>query len=105
MPDFLKDISPTVMGVVLAVVISVLRVIYDKEETKPLRIMLEALLCGSLAVVAGSAINAMGMSQDWTLFAGGVVGFIGSQTIRNFAIIHIKNRVENNTVFNRNSKK
>ena len=77
----------------MAVVIAAIRVIYDKEETSFTRIVLESLLCGALAMTAGSGINALGYSQDWTLFAGGVIGFMGSQSIRAFAKRYIMNRV------------
>ena len=44
MPDFLTKLPPEVAGALMAMFISVLRVIYDKEDTNPMRIILEAPL-------------------------------------------------------------
>ena len=89
----MKEIHPIVLSVILAVFTAIIRVIYDKEETSAIRMFLESILCGTLAVIAGTAINAMGLNQDWTLFVGGVIGFIGSQSIRNYADIIIKKKI------------
>lgn len=80
-----KEIPPVLLSVLLAVVIALLRVVYDKEETSAVRIGLEAVLCGALAVVGASGVEAMGLDQNWTVFIGGVIGFVGSQSIRSFA--------------------
>ncbi|BFT30386.1 hypothetical protein D210916BOD24_15620 [Alteromonas sp. D210916BOD_24] len=77
----------------LAVITALFRVVYDKEETSFVRILLESVLCGALAVVAGSGVNALGLDQEWTVFIGGVIGFVGSQSIRSYADIFLKNRV------------
>lgn len=89
----LKDMPPQATGFAMTVVIAVLRVIYDKEETSLVRIILESLLCGSLTLTAGFAIHASGYDQDWTLFAGGVIGFMGSQTIRALANKFISKKI------------
>lgn len=89
-----KEIPIQVWSILLAVIIAALRVVYDKEETSAVRVALEAFLCGLLAVAAGSAIQAMGLNQDWMLFAGGMIGFIGSQSIRTFAETFIRNKVK-----------
>lgn len=78
----------------MAVVISVLRVVYDREETSFTRIMLEALICGALSVSAGSALDAMGYGQNWYLFCGGVIGFMGSQSIRVIANRFITKKID-----------
>lgn len=93
MIDTLKDTPPIVLSVLLAVFTAIIRVIYDRQETSVIRMFLEATLCGTLAVIAGTAINAMGLDQNWTLFSGGVIGFMGSQFIRSFAQMYVKNKV------------
>jgi lambda family phage holin len=84
---------PWLGGGVMAVLLSTLRVVYDKEETSFTRIMLEAMICGALSVAAGSALDAMGYGQNWYLFCGGVIGFMGSQSIRAFANRFIAKRI------------
>lgn len=94
MIEHLKEIPPSLAGVLMAVVVAVIRVIYDKEETSFVRIALESVLCGALALTAGSAINALGYDQNWTLFAGGMIGFMGSQSIRAIANRFINKRLK-----------
>ena len=66
----------------MAIFMSVLRIVYDKEETSFIRILLEGLICGALTVTVGSALVALGYGQNWYLFCGGAIGFMGSQSIR-----------------------
>ncbi|KXJ61640.1 MAG: hypothetical protein AXW14_08495 [Alteromonas sp. Nap_26] len=92
MLEQIKEIPPTILSMILAVVIALLRVIYDKEETSFVRMLLESVLCGALAVVAASGVNALGLDQDWTVFIGGVIGFVGSQSIRSYADMFLRNK-------------
>ena len=69
--DLFTDTPPWVRGAFMAVIISVLRVVYDREETSFMRIALESLICGALSVSAGSALDAMGYGQNWYLFSYG----------------------------------
>ena len=93
----IKNVNPLVLGILLAIFIAVIRVIYDREETSAIRVLLESVLCGALALIAGTAINALGLSQDWTLFAGGMIGFMGSQSIRVYANLLIKSKVNDSS--------
>jgi lambda family phage holin len=85
---------PGVGGFLMAVMISIVRVIYDREETSFIRIMMESLICGFLTVAAGSAMAALGYGDNWYLFAGGMIGFLGSQSIRALAYKIIDKRVK-----------
>ena len=78
----------------MAMAISIIRVIYDRKETNFLRIMMEAVICGALSVSAGSALDAMGYGQNWYLFCGGVIGFMGSQSIRALANKYISTKTK-----------
>lgn len=90
----LKDIPPSASGFLLSVCVAALRVIFNQEETSAMRIVLESLLCGALTLTAGSAIEAAGYDSSWTLFAGGLIGFMGSQTIRVFANRFITKKID-----------
>lgn len=79
------NVQPSAVGVLLAVFVSVLRVVYDREETSWVRILLESLICGSLTLAGGSAAEALGYGNGLYLFFGGVIGFMGSAAVRNFA--------------------
>lgn len=81
-------------GFIMATVVSVIRVIYDRDETSLMRIILESLICGFLSVAAGSAFSAMGYGDGWYLFVGGFIGFIGSQAIRAIAYKLIDRKID-----------
>lgn len=74
------------IAVLMAMFISVLRILYDKEETNPMRILLEMLLCGSLSFTANYGLAAMGLAADSAVFVGGCIGYFGSVTVRGLAI-------------------
>lgn len=97
MPDKLSVIlnnTPWVGGFIMAAVISALRVIYEKEETTFIRVVLESLICGFLTVAVGSLLDAMGFGQNWYLGAGGIIGFMGSQSVRAMANKYFSSKVK-----------
>jgi lambda family phage holin len=97
MENGFKDLlngNPWLGGVLMAGVMSTLRIIYDREETHWLRIVMEGIICGGLTVAAGSALVAMGYDQGWYLFCGGAIGFMGSQSVRALAYKLIKKKTD-----------
>lgn len=93
-PDFFNKLPPESAGVLMAMFMAVLRVIYDKEETKPMRILLESVICGALSLTASSGILAMGLNMNWAIFVGGAIGYFGSATVRSIALKLIEYRVK-----------
>lgn len=93
--EWLGQPSPTVQGFLMAMVIAVLRVMYDRKEKAWQRILLEGLLCGVLAV-AGTALAALVLGFFWPEFEaplgrlavaiGGALGFFGVEVVRRLAI-------------------
>ena len=73
---------PAAGGIVMAIIISILRVFYDADETSFRRILLESMLCGALTLAGGSAFRMMGYGPEAYMFCGGAIGFMGSQSIR-----------------------
>lgn len=92
--NFIDSLPPWAGGAIMAFFVSVLRLVYDSEETTFQRIMLEAAICGSLTVAAGSALDAMGFGQNWYLACGGMIGFMGSQSVRVIAYKIIDRKVK-----------
>lgn len=90
----MENAPPGIGGFLMAVFISIIRVIYDREETSFMRIMLESLICGGLTVTAGSGMAALGYGDNWYLFAGGMIGFLGSQSIRALAYKVIDRKIK-----------
>lgn len=91
--NLINKVSPEFVGAILAMIVAVIRVIYDKEETKPMRVVLEALLCGLLSLTASSAITAMGLDTQWAVFTGGVIGYFGSTAVKSLAYKLIDNKI------------
>ena len=90
----LNQLPAEIIGVAMAVFISVLRVVYDKEETRPMRIILESGICGGLSLTVSSAVTAMGLNVNWSIFAGGVIGYLGSATIKALVLKFLHKKVD-----------
>lgn len=84
---------PEVQAMLLSVVLAVLRIVYDRQETKPLRICIESLICGCLTLTAFHAIAALGLNLNWAIVAGGVIGFFGTNTVRALAVRFVNKRI------------
>lgn len=86
-PSFWTDLwvalsTSSWQGAVMAITISVLRVLYDARETSKLKILLEALICGGLSLSASSIIEWMAWPSSLSVGAGGAIGFIGVTHLR-----------------------
>ena len=90
----LENIPPWLGGTLMAVIISILRVIYDEEETSTVRTCLESMICGGLSLTFGSAVAAMGANPGWQIFIGGMLGFMGSHTVRRLAMKVLNQRID-----------
>lgn len=87
-PDFWEPL----LGPILAGVLAVLRVLYDGQETKVVRIGLEAVICGLLTLAASKGISALELSPDWSVVVGGCIGLMGTEFIRYTARRIVKHR-------------
>ena len=67
----------------LAVVIAFLRAVYDEDEPKWLRSMLEAVICGLLAVGSGAFLAVIGIESDNAkIAAASYIGLVGVDKVR-----------------------
>lgn len=89
----LKNLPPEYVAAMLAFVVAIIRVKHDQRETKLARMLLEATLCGALALTAHYAIIALGLSTDWSIFTGGVIGYLGSAAVRGIALRLISKKI------------
>jgi len=87
--DFLLSIPPHVQGVFMAIIVSILRVVYDRKETSRMRILLEAILCGCLTLASASIIKWLGWPDEIIITVGGIIGFIGVMELRRLGIKYI----------------
>lgn len=70
----------------LSAVIAWLRIMYDGKESRWVRRLLEAMLCGGVTLACASAISAMGLNPDWAVFVGGAIGGLGIEPVRQLAL-------------------
>jgi lambda family phage holin len=82
----LDAVPPSIKGAIMAFVIAVLRIIYDRQETSNVRIVLEAGICGCLSLSFSGALGWLGAPESVAVAIGGAVGFIGVTKIRELAI-------------------
>lgn len=66
----------------LATVVAMLRILYDGKEPRWVRRILEAALCGTIALGVAHGVEAVGMSSGWATFLGASVGLFGADQVR-----------------------
>lgn len=87
MPD--KDLASLwailpepIRAALIGALVAFLRVMYDDREPSIWRRLLECALCGSIALCVAYGARAMGINGDLSTFAGGAIGLIGADTVR-----------------------
>ncbi len=95
-PTWISKIAdfPGLAPVLMAVIIATLRVVYDKEETRFSRIATEGALCGALALAVHYAVKAAEWNSEWSVFFGAMIGYLGSQYVRQIAMKFIEKKIE-----------
>lgn len=99
-PSFLQMIytiiaeSTTIQGAIMASIIAALRVLYDEKNTRPLRIILEALICGSLSLCITSIVEFFHLPTSASITLGGAIGFIGVTGLRDFILKTLHKRID-----------
>ncbi|UYZ83186.1 phage holin, lambda family [Entomomonas sp. E2T0] len=86
--------SPTIQGAVMAAIMAILRLLYDENETKPIRIALEAVTCGAMSLCITSIVEIFNLPQSAVITIGGAIGFIGVTALRNFILKAINKRID-----------
>ncbi len=78
----LHGLPEPIRAALLAAVVAMLRILYDGREPRWVRRVLEAALCGAIALGIAHLIEAVGMSQGWATFLGASVGLFGADQVR-----------------------
>lgn len=81
-------IPTAVQASALAFGLAIIRIAKDRRETRLMRKLLEATICAGLAYTFFYAIRALGLNEDWAVFCGGFVGFMGSDFVRSIARLY-----------------
>lgn len=95
--EFINAIPVAIQGALMAVVMAVLRVYYDAEETSATRAALEASICGALTLASASALDWLGAPQQIAVAVGGFIGFIGVAKLRALLFSWLNRRANSDT--------
>ena len=85
---------PEAKAFVMAFTLAVLRIMYDKKESKWQRILLEGLLCGALSVGLSSGLKFFSLDAGLAVFFGAVIGFFGVEFVRSRAQMYVDDKVK-----------
>jgi lambda family phage holin len=79
---FLSGLPEPIRAALLAALVALLRILHDGKEPRWVRRILEAALCGAIALGVAGLIEALGMSSGWATFLGASVGLFGADQVR-----------------------
>ena len=88
---WLHSVSPALAAVVLSVITAILRVIYGGGSHR--QMLLEGSLCGLATLSLVPALQYIGLPDNMATFAGGCVGFLGVEKLRELADKFIERKV------------
>ena len=80
--QFWQNLPEPYKAAVLATLVAVLRVFYDGREPRWFRRVLEAALCGAIALAIATLCGAIGLADGWGTFLGASVGLFGADQVR-----------------------
>lgn len=66
----------------LSAVIALIRVMYDGKEPRMIRRLLEAALCGTIALGVAYGVGAIGWPSGVGTFLGAAIGLFGADQVR-----------------------
>lgn len=79
---------------IIATLVAMVRVMYDDKEPRILRRVLEAVLCGAIALGVAELAEAVGLPSGYATFAGGAIGLLGADQVREWAKRIAQKRVD-----------
>lgn len=85
--------SPVIYGGLLAMATAIVRVIYAGGTFR--QWLLEGVLCGLLSLTLSSGLGLVGLPMSAASFMGGMVGFLGVETLREVAIKVLGRKADN----------
>ena len=89
----IDSIPESFRAALLAGVVAFLRIIYDGNESRWVRRILEAALCGAIALGVAHLVEALGMSSGWATFLGAAIGLFGADQVREWGRLIAERRV------------
>ncbi|WKS98491.1 phage holin, lambda family [Gallibacterium salpingitidis] len=90
---YLQQNYNAIAGFVMAFFMSILRALFLQQKSSYRRRVLDGAICGALTLSCMSLLNFLGMPENLAVFAGGMLGFIGAEKIREFLFRFISTKV------------
>jgi len=87
--EWLATLPGPIQAFIAACIIAPLRVIYDGQETRRDRIILESVLCGCIAYGVASGAEYFSVPHGVGVFIGSSIGFAGVVKFRELALAYI----------------
>lgn len=88
------SIPASIKGAIMATMMGILRVVYDKEETAKIRMFLEGAMCGGMTLSISSLLDYCGAPESLSIAVGGFIGCIGVNKVRMIAVRWIDKKVD-----------
>jgi len=89
---WLHSVAPSLYALALSVTVAVVRVIYGGGSGR--QMILEGVMCGLATLTLVPLLEYLGLPQSMATFAGGLVGFIGVEKLRDLAVRLGERKVE-----------
>jgi lambda family phage holin len=80
--QLLDSLPEPLRAALLGALVALLRILYDGREPRWVRRMLEAALCGAIALAVAHLTTALGLASGWGTFLGASVGLFGADQVR-----------------------
>lgn len=80
--QLLDSLPEPIRAALLGALVALLRIIYDGREPRWVRRVLEAALCGAIALAVAHLCHALGLGDGWGTFLGASVGLFGADQVR-----------------------
>lgn len=87
--DWLATLPGPVQAFIAASIIAPLRIMYDGQETRRERVLLESVLCGCIAYGVASGAEYFSVPHGVGVFIGSSIGFAGVVKFRELALTYI----------------
>lgn len=86
-----------IKAAVIGAGVALIRVMYDDREPRIMRRLLEATLCGAIALSVATLAEALGLPAGYSTFAGGAVGLLGADQVREWGRALAQKRIDRET--------
>jgi len=90
--DWFRNLEPLTLGIIMSVIVSVARMMYD-NETSFKRGVSEVILCTSFTFIGGKTLLIFGIDPTWSLLIGGAIGALGNLVIRKYVSKFIDKKI------------